>query len=85
MQRRAFLGLPAAALALGGCEQAASIRGGFTGINDQRGHALVIDAGEAAFDGCGPLAAAQRKGCCGQAEKGAAVHQWPGALPHSCS
>ena len=40
MQRRAFLGLPAAALALGGCGQAASIRGGFTGTNDQRGHAL---------------------------------------------
>ena len=40
MQRRAFLGLPAAALVLGGCEQAASIRGGFTGTNDQRGHAL---------------------------------------------
>ena len=40
MQRRAFLGLPAAALVLGGCGQAASIRGGFTGTNDQRGHAL---------------------------------------------
>ena len=40
MHRRAFLGLPAAALALGGCERPAPIEGGFTGINDQRGHAL---------------------------------------------
>ena len=40
MQRRAFLGLPAAALALGGCERPAPIEGGFTGIHDQRGHAL---------------------------------------------
>ena len=37
MHRRAFLGLPAAALALGGCERPAPIEGGFTGINDQRG------------------------------------------------
>ena len=59
-------------------------RGDFAHIA-QRMAALVIDAGEAAFDGRGPLAAAQRKGCCGQAKKGAAVHQWPGALPHSCS
>ena len=40
MHRRAFLGLPAAALALGGCERPAHIEGGFIGINDQRGHAL---------------------------------------------
>ncbi|MET4575286.1 FAD-dependent oxidoreductase [Ottowia thiooxydans] len=40
MQRRTFLGLPGAALALAGCERPESISGGFTGINDQRGHAL---------------------------------------------
>ena len=40
MHRRAFLGLPAAALALAGCERPAPIEGGFTGISDQRGHAL---------------------------------------------
>ena len=59
-------------------------RGDFAHIA-QRMAALVADAGEAAFDGCGPLAACQ--GQCGgrQAKEGAAVHQWPGALPHSCS
>ena len=40
MKRRTLVGLPLAALALGGCERPPSIEGGFTGIDDQRGHAL---------------------------------------------
>ena len=50
----------------------------------QRMATLVVDAGEAAFDGRRPLAACQRQRG-RQAEKSAALHQWLGTLPHSCS